>query len=196
MGAQEIPYSKFRDIPAKKLFLDTNAVLAVTNHELATTGKGGTRNPGLMDLLNAARQHGSDLITTPLVLEEVFHVKNRRVMDEACKKRGRASEKMLRADYPEDHSSARKIALAYLNFSLTSLGKQSVVVKAPVPSGRTAREWGKEMMQAFQIQLSASTTLGPMDAMHIVWGTLLECDAFVSTDSDIRNVPNLKVYVP
>lgn len=196
MSAQEIPYSKFREIPAKKLFLDTNAVLAVTDHELANTGKNGAKNPGLMALLNAARQHQSALITTPLVLEEIFHVVNRRMMVHACNQRGRANEKQLRVDYPADHANARNLALVYLTQTVKSLGKQSVVVEAPVPPGQTVKVWCKEMLKAFQAQLSACAALGPMDAMHIVWGTLLECDAFVSTDSDIRSVPNLKVYVP
>jgi predicted nucleic acid-binding protein len=196
MSAQEIPYSKFREMPAKKLFLDTNAVLAVVEHESATMGKRGTKNPNLMDLLNAARQRNSSLITTPLVLEEVFHVINRRAMVDACKRRGKTSEKQLRSEYPQDHSDARQWVQAYLIRTVASLDKQSVAVEAPVRPDQTTKAWGKEMLQAFQAQLSACAALGPMDAMHLVWGTLLECDAFVSTDSDIRSVPNLKVYVP
>jgi len=196
MSAREIPYQKFNDAPAKKLFLDTNVVMSLTDRELAVRGRPGIKNPRLAGLLNTARQQSARLVTSPLVLEELFHLVTRRAMADACKQRGRSNEKELRRDFPDDHLAARKRGTGYLKLSIASLGGHSVAVEAPSPQDQDAKAWGKQMLGDFQRLIEACAFLGAMDAMHIIWGHALGCDAFVSVDSDIRSVPGITVFVP
>ncbi len=71
----------FTDQPCPgRLFLDTNVVLAIQQHEMAMAPPPnaprpyGRMNQPLADFLRRARRTGAELIVTPAVVEEVFHV--------------------------------------------------------------------------------------------------------------------------
>jgi predicted nucleic acid-binding protein len=182
-----------------RLFLDTNVVIAIHHHEMAmappakVTLPYGRKNSVLIDFLRRARIAGSELVVTPVVVEELFHIcymKAIKNMERNC-----SGPKELRRDYPADFSTARTNAHKATLAALTSVSKHSVLLQMPIgASGDTPRKLGRKIVDAFMSLVAKAHQLDGKDAMHMVMAKLLGCEAFVSNDGDFRFVSGEIVY--
>lgn len=182
-----------------RLFLDTNIVFALHNHEMAMAPPPkaklpyGVLNRALVDFLRRARYAGAELIVTPSVVEELFHVCYMRAVKKT--ERPCTTTKQLRREYPADFATARTTACKATLAALTSIGKHSVLFQVPVGTvGDSARKLGRQIVEAFMTTVAKTHQLDGKDAMHMVTAKLLECEAFVSNDGDFRFVAGEVVY--
>ncbi len=185
--------------PPGRLFIDTNVVIALQLHEMAmgppplSTGKPyGRKSPGLVDFLRRARIAGAELLITPAVVEEVFHVACRKLLTPKQEHHGCSDSKELRRKHPDEFTAAVKNALKSTQAALKSIGKHSIMIEMPICDD--ARRVGRKIIDAFTGLVENVPQIGGKDALHIVTASLLNCTGYISNDGDFRFVAGRIVY--
>jgi predicted nucleic acid-binding protein len=195
----------FADIakpPPGKLYLDTNVIIDLFEFDAAERLKDPQRPPGRLSkladqLVTAAQRANARLIVTPLAVQEIFHCFSRGPMKALRDQRNCNDDKELRRKHPDEYEKCRKKVRANTRQALLVAKKRGVHMSMPVPGpNETAAAFGVRTLEKFQAIVDGCDTVGAADALHIVFGTFLGCDAFVSSDGDLQAVPGIVVYVP
>jgi hypothetical protein len=195
----------FADIdqnPPRKLYLDTNVVIDLFEFAEAERLKDPNHPPGRLSrladqLVKTAQRVNAQLVVTPLAVQETFHHFSRRPIRALLTKWNCNDEKELRKKKPEEYEQCRKTIRAATRRAFGIAKDRGARMSMPVPGpNETAAAFGVRALEKFQAIVDGCDTVGAADALHVVFGVLLGCDAFVSSDGDLQAVPGIVVYVP
>jgi predicted nucleic acid-binding protein len=175
-----------------RIYVDTSAALSLYEHEQATSAvRGYSKRPEVPQFFQAGRRVGCEFVMSPLVLEEAYNVFRKRFE--------RGSGTSFKALLDRDATAARE-AHAQIHGMAVQVAavawKHHITVAHPVPSEEDAFAFGRKIKDSYLKAIRAYPSLDGMDALHLVFGTLLACSAFVSNDPDFRPVNGITVYLP
>lgn len=206
-GAARATVVAYRDTAAPNpalVLIDACVVIDLVNHEqsMITPRPGqprrGRRHSDLVTWLSRQRAAKTRLIVTPAVLEEVFHVLSRDIL-EGLGKRLRcstcvgANEKQLRQHHPAEFTKARRDCVVALRGAVMAARKHGAQVWIGDGSAEQSAV-GTKILDAFIALVDGCIHVGGKDALHIVTAALVECRAFASRDEGFQHVPGISVY--
>jgi hypothetical protein len=203
-GATIVHFSDIVVSPPSVILLDANAVLDLFAHEAAMGGKSepafpAKKHSALVGCLNRLVSKGTKVVTTPAVLEEVFHVLWLRVLKGykakwTCSQCATArSDKDVRRHHPSDFATARAATLAIFLRAVAAAKKHGAKISLSAGDSSGA---GQKVFDAFVITLKKHDAVGGKDALHVATAALLECGAIVTRDEGFRDIPQLTIYCP
>jgi predicted nucleic acid-binding protein len=184
-----------------RIFLDANVVIDIFENAVALQTatndrvRGRRRHPELMAFLARARSGQAKLLVTVGVLEEVYHVYTRIIID-GIKVAGDkpANEKKFRDLYPKEYAQAKSQALMFTNKALNEVCKYARVVAPSGWLGDKEIALGEKQCECFLELLQLCHEIGGKDALHVVQARMMNCNAFVSRDGDFKCIPGIVLF--
>jgi hypothetical protein len=175
-----------------RLCLDANVILDLHEHHLASSGllPRHRGHPDLAACLDRMQKAGCTILVTPLALEEVFHILAGRLLVDAYKKcHCCAKEKELLQNHPPEQAAVRRKAILGLREAVLAAARKGAKIALP-----TKDVDGVQAHQTFTALLQNCMGIGGKDALHIVFGGLLESTAFLSRDAGFCSIPAITVF--
>lgn len=198
MAATQILFEQYTARPRKKIYLDTNIAIRLHSHVLHAAGRAeGKRQQKLITFLEDIRKLGGRVVVSPLVLEELFNVFFHQLTGAKMRGRNVRHLKDFRSSYRTDYDQARQQSLvAYREAVWCLVCHQIPIEQPPGPVATETERWAESLFGTYLQTLESSADVGAMDALHIITGQALGCDAFASYDGDMREFPGITVYIP
>lgn len=184
-----------------RIFLDANVVIDIHENAVALQTarservRGKRRHPELMAFLARARSGKAKFLVTVAVLEEVYHVFTRLIIDGIIVAGDKpTNEKKFRDAYPNEYARAKSQALRVTNHALNEVCKYASVVAPSSWLGDKEIALGEKQCECFLELLQFCHEIGGKDALHVVQARMMNCNAFVTRDNDFKCVPGIILF--